>query len=103
MEPGPVTDSEEPVKLPGPETTEKATGSPEEAEAERLIADPPKGTEAGGLKVIVWLALATLKDREAEAAPKLALPAWLACTVIEPAPVIVRVLPDTVAGPLVTV
>ena len=52
--------SEEPVKLPGPETTEKATGSPEEAEAERLVADPPKGTEAGGLNKMDWAAFDTL-------------------------------------------
>ena len=47
-----MTVSREPLMVPGPDTTKKATGRPEEVVAERLVADPPKETEDGGLKVM---------------------------------------------------
>ena len=49
---------------------------------------------------MVWLALATLKNWYiGEAAFQFVSPDWEARTVTAPAPVMVRVLPETVAGP----
>ena len=47
---------------------EKATGRPELAVAERLVADPPKGTEDGGLNVMVCEAFNTAMPRNIESA-----------------------------------
>ena len=49
-EPGPVTVIIAPLRVAGPETNANETGSPDVADAERVVGEPPNETEEGGLK-----------------------------------------------------
>jgi hypothetical protein len=54
MVPMPVTASEVPLMTPGPDTTEKVTGSPEVAVAERVMGPTPETTgDSGAGKLMV--------------------------------------------------
>jgi hypothetical protein len=80
------------------------TGRPE-LDTAATVKLPLYGAVLGALcvNVIVWVAGITVKVCDTEAAGvKSPLPDWLARTVTDPAPVIVRALPLTVAGPELT-
>ena len=57
----------------------------------------PTDLEAKGPKVIVWLALLTVRVFESVAANQFSLPPCVAIMVVVPAPTIVMVEPDIVA------
>ena len=89
-----------PEIVAGPERMLKLTGKLDEALALTLNGGSPNVFPESRLNVIVWFALITVNVRSTGgAALKVALPACDARTVTTPAPVMVTVLPETVAGP----
>jgi hypothetical protein len=89
-----------PLRVAGPVTMLKLTGSPELAVALTAKAGSLTALLPNAPKEMVWLALATVKVcSTVVAALKVPFPACVAATVTGPAPVIVTVLPLMVAGP----
>jgi hypothetical protein len=94
------------VTLPVPVTVTVPVGAiPAPDTVKPTTTDSPvvDGFGVSDLMLVELVVLLTVKDTlTAVAEPKLELPAWLACTVTDPAPVMLNVLPLTVAGPEVT-
>jgi hypothetical protein len=89
-----------PEMVAGPEAILNVTASPEDEVALTVNGGLPKVLLASAPNVIVWLAFATVNDwSTGVAALKLLSPPWKALTTTVPAPVMVTVLPLTVAGP----
>ena len=99
-DPAPVMVTVPPETVAGPDTTRNDTGRPELALADRLKGASPNERSVNELKLMVCEAFDTVKLLcSGGAALKTPSPLCDACTVTVPAPVIVSVVPDSVAGP----
>lgn len=98
--PGPVIVTTFPLKIAGPDRTEKLTGNPELAEADSVNGASPTTCLLNAPKVMVCGNFAASKLRSTlVAALKVASPACEARTVTVPEPVSVTTLLLKVAGP----